>query len=124
MWFDSELIVRLFGFQNEIELFEDTLTLPGFPSFPSKEVGSSEEEYIDSDDAAISRPHAQTAVSPHLLFSDSKPVMASAGSMRRGQGLKRRYVPYGGLHKLVRPYSLVNLFLFYSLLYSHPYVCI
>ncbi|XP_070024427.1 uncharacterized protein LOC107763977 isoform X2 [Nicotiana tabacum] len=86
--------------KNEIELFEDTLTLPGFPSFPSKEVGSSEEEYIDSDDAAISRPHAQTAVSPHLLFSDSKPVMASAGSMRRGQGLKRRYVPYGGLHKL------------------------
>ncbi|KAJ8544701.1 hypothetical protein K7X08_017284 [Anisodus acutangulus] len=83
--------------KNEIELFEDTLALPGFPSFPSN-VGSSEEEYVDSDDSAISRPYAQAAVSPNLTFIDSKPVMASAGSMRRE--LKRRYVPHGWLHKL------------------------
>ncbi|KAJ8548965.1 hypothetical protein K7X08_032328 [Anisodus acutangulus] len=83
--------------KNEIELFEDTLALPGFPSFPSN-VGSSEEEYVDSDDAAISRPYAQAAVSPNLTFIDSKPVMASAGSMRRE--LKRRYFPRGWLHKL------------------------
>ncbi|XP_055806059.1 uncharacterized protein LOC129874740 isoform X3 [Solanum dulcamara] len=85
--------------KNEIELFEDTLALPGFPSFPSM-FGSSEEEYVDSDDAAISRPHAQFDVSPNLTFVDSKPVMVSAGSMRRERELKRRYVPPGWLHKL------------------------
>ncbi|XP_055806060.1 uncharacterized protein LOC129874740 isoform X4 [Solanum dulcamara] len=85
--------------KNEIELFEDTLALPGFPSFPSM-FGSSEEEYVDSDDAAISRPHAQFDVSPNLTFVDSKPVMVSAGSMRRERELKRRYVPPGWLHKI------------------------
>ncbi|MCD7455201.1 hypothetical protein HAX54_027383 [Datura stramonium] len=85
--------------KNEIELFEDTLALPGFPSFPSM-FGSSEEEYVDSDDAAISRPHAQVVVSSNLTFIDSKPVMASAGSMRRERELKQRYVPHGWLHKL------------------------
>ncbi|WMV14326.1 hypothetical protein MTR67_007711 [Solanum verrucosum] len=85
--------------KNEIELFEDTLALPGFSSFPSM-FGSSEEEYVDSDDAAISRPHAQFDVSPNLTFVDSKPVMVSAGSMRQERELKRRYVPPGWLHKL------------------------
>ncbi|XP_059297248.1 uncharacterized protein LOC132050169 isoform X2 [Lycium ferocissimum] len=85
--------------KNEIELFEDMLALPGYPSFPNK-FCSSEEEYGDSDDAAVSRPHAQAAVSPNLTFTDSKPVMASAGSMRRERVLKRRYVPHGWLHKL------------------------
>ncbi|PHT51652.1 hypothetical protein CQW23_06114 [Capsicum baccatum] len=85
--------------KNEIELVEDTLALPGFPSFPSM-FGSSEEEYVDSDDAAISRPHAQADVSPSLTFIDSKPLMASVGSIRRERELKRRCVPHGWLHRL------------------------
>lgn len=72
--------------------------------------GSSEEEYVDSDDAAISRPHAQFDVSPNLTFIDSKPVMVSARSMRRERELKRRYVPPGWLHKLVLTYSFDNSF--------------
>lgn len=109
MWFDSGLIVDLLGFQNEIELVEDTLALPGFPSFPSM-FGSSEEEYVDSDAAAISRPHAQADVSPSLTFIDSKPLMASVGSIRRERELKRRCVPHGWLHLLVLTYFFDNFF--------------
>lgn len=81
---------------------------------------SSEEEYVDSDDAAISRPCAQFDVSQNLTFIDSKPVTVSAGSMRRERMLKRQYVPPGWLCKLVLTNSFDNSFYsFLIIIYSH-----
>lgn len=87
------------GFQNETELFEDTFTLPEFPSFPSK-VGSSEDEFVDSDDPSISRRH----ITQNITFPDMKLVTASPRIMKRE--FKRRHVPHGWLYKLVLTYSL------------------
>ncbi|KAA8545344.1 hypothetical protein F0562_020128 [Nyssa sinensis] len=75
----------------------DSLSLPGFPSFPCK-FGSSEEEFMDSDDVANSRPHTRSAAVQNPPFTDSKLVMVSVGSMK--QEFTRRHVPYGWLHKL------------------------
>lgn len=82
--------------KNESDLFGDTLALPEFPSFPSKAV-SSEDEFVDSDDPTISRPHGRH-IAQNVTFPDSKPVIASSGIMRRE--FKRRHVPIGWLHKL------------------------
>ncbi|KAA8545343.1 hypothetical protein F0562_020127 [Nyssa sinensis] len=84
-------------YKHETELLEDSLSLPGFPSFPCK-FGSSEEEFMDSDDVANSRPHTRSAAVQNLPFTDSKLVMVSVGSMK--QEFTRRHVPYGWLHKL------------------------
>ncbi|CAK9141047.1 unnamed protein product [Ilex paraguariensis] len=83
--------------KHETELIEDSLALPGLPSFPCK-VGSSEEEFVDSDDVANSRPRTRPAAVHNLPFVDSKLVMASAGVMKRE--FRRRHVPYGWLQKL------------------------
>ncbi|CDP17761.1 unnamed protein product [Coffea canephora] len=69
-------------YKNETELLEDSLALPGLPSFPSKVV-SSEEEFVDSDDVANSRPHLRPVAAQNPPFMDSKLVMASAASTRR-----------------------------------------
>lgn len=95
-------------FQNETELFEDTLTLPEFPSFPSK-AGSSEDEFIDPDDPFISHPHGRH-ITQNIVFADTKLVTASPRIMKRE--FKRRHVPHGWLHKLVLTCSL-KLFLLY-----------
>ncbi|KAF3637614.1 putative TMV resistance protein N-like isoform X1 [Capsicum annuum] len=82
--------------KNETELFEDTLTLPEFPSFPSK-AGSSEDEFIDPDDPFISHPHGRH-ITQNIVFPDTKLVTASPRIMKRE--FKRRHVPHGWLHKL------------------------
>lgn len=82
--------------KNETELLEDTWTLPEFASFPSK-AGSSEDEFADSDDPSISRPHGRH-ITQNITFPDTKLVTASPRIMRRD--FKRRHVPHGWLHKL------------------------
>ncbi|KAK9293160.1 hypothetical protein L1049_021147 [Liquidambar formosana] len=84
-------------YKHETELLEDSLALPGFPPFPCK-FGSSEEEFVDSDDVANSRLHTRPAALQNPLFMDSKPVMISSGGMRRE--LRGRHVPHGWLHKM------------------------
>ncbi|KAL7124964.1 hypothetical protein ABFS83_14G084100 [Erythranthe nasuta] len=83
-------------YKNETDLLEDSLALPGFPSFPSK-VGSSEEEYFDSDDVANSRPHSRPIMLQNPPFTDPKMVMVPTGNPRREV---RRRVPHSWLHKL------------------------
>lgn len=77
----------------------DAFTLPEFPSFPSK-VGSSEDEFVDSDDPSTSRRH----IAQNITFPDPKLVTASPRIMKRE--FKRRNVSHGWLYKLVLSYSL------------------
>ncbi|KAL2491058.1 Enhancer of polycomb-like transcription factor protein [Abeliophyllum distichum] len=84
-------------YKHETELLEDSLALPGLPSFPSK-LGSSEDEFVDSDDGANSRPTPRPALVQNPSFAETKLVMASAGSMRREA--RRRHVPHSWLRKL------------------------
>ncbi|XP_019176963.1 PREDICTED: uncharacterized protein LOC109172259 [Ipomoea nil] len=83
--------------KNETELFEDSFALQGFHSFPSK-VGSSEDEFVDSDDVGVGRPYARPSMVHSMPFTDSKMVAVSTGSIRRD--FKRRQTPYGWLQKL------------------------
>ncbi|KAL3651466.1 hypothetical protein CASFOL_004468 [Castilleja foliolosa] len=83
-------------YKHEIELLEDSLALPGLPSFPSK-VGSSEEEFVDSDDVANTRPHSRQFAMRTPPFTESKLVMVGPGNTRREA---RRVVPHTWLHKL------------------------
>ncbi|KAG5525636.1 hypothetical protein RHGRI_032070 [Rhododendron griersonianum] len=80
-------------YKHETELLEDSLGLPGFPSFPGK-FGSSEEEFVDSDDVAYSRQNARQ----NTPFADTKLVMVSPGSIKRE--FRRRNAPNGWLQKL------------------------
>ncbi|KAF7126931.1 hypothetical protein RHSIM_Rhsim11G0111800 [Rhododendron simsii] len=80
-------------YKHETELLEDSLALSGFPSFPGK-FGSSEEEFVDSDDVAYSRQNARQ----NTPFSDTKLVMVSPGSIKRE--FRRRNAPNGWLQKL------------------------
>ncbi|XP_058190287.1 uncharacterized protein LOC131307671 [Rhododendron vialii] len=80
-------------YKHETELLEDSLALPGFPSFAGK-FGSSEEEFVDSDDVAYSRQNARQ----NTPFADTKLVMVSPGSIKRE--FRRRNAPNGWLQKL------------------------
>ncbi|KAK1360410.1 Enhancer of polycomb-like protein [Heracleum sosnowskyi] len=82
-------------YKDEPEFLEDSLALPGFSTFSSKFV-SSEDEFVDSDDVSNSLPLSR----PSMLqtsFTNSKPLMGSAGIMKRDS---RQRAPYGWLHKL------------------------
>ncbi|XVF74888.1 hypothetical protein PTKIN_Ptkin13bG0146900 [Pterospermum kingtungense] len=83
-------------YRHEIELLDD-ITLPGFLPISSK-FGSSEDEFMDLDDLANSRPHTQSAAVQNLPRTDSNVAMAPAGSVR--QELRRRHLLHGWLHKL------------------------
>lgn len=84
-------------YKHETELLDDSLALPGFPTFPCK-IGSSEEEFVDSDDVANSRPHIRPTVGQNPSLVDSKLVMISGGNLRRE--LRRQHVPQGWLNKM------------------------
>ncbi|CAL5378254.1 unnamed protein product [Camellia sinensis] len=85
-------------YKHETELLEDSLALPGLPSFPGK-FGSSEEEFMDSDDVAnIRPPYTLPGAVQNMPSMDSKLVMVSAGSMKRE--FRRKNAPNGWLHKL------------------------
>lgn len=102
--------MNLCGFQHETELLEDSLALPGFPSFPGK-FGSSEEEFVDSDDVAYGRQNARQ----NTPFADSKLVMVSPGTIKRE--FRRRNAPYGWLQKLVN-YHLCQIKVISSFTFS------
>lgn len=85
-------------FQNEPEFLEDSLSVPGFPSFPSKFV-SSEDEFVDSDDVSNSRPQTRPSMPQTTSVTDSKVVTTSNGNLKRE--FRRRQVPNGWLQKLV-----------------------
>lgn len=103
---------EVLGFQDEPEFLEDSLALPGFSAFTNKFV-SSEDEFVDSDDVDVSNGLPQSRPSMlHTSFMDSKPLMGSAGLMKRES---RRRVQYGWLHKLViTTYSSVLVSSYYS----------
>ncbi|KAL6531499.1 hypothetical protein OROMI_027862 [Orobanche minor] len=83
-------------YKHETELLEDSFALSGLPSFPSK-VGSSEEEFFDSDDVANSRPHSRQVLVQNPSFTESKLVMVPTGNPRRET---RTRIPHSWLHKM------------------------
>ncbi|KAK6944367.1 Enhancer of polycomb-like, N-terminal [Dillenia turbinata] len=84
-------------YRHEAELVEDSLAFPGFQPFSNK-FGSSEEEFMDSDDVSNSRPHVQPAAMQNSTLVDSKVVMVpAAGSVKRDV---RRRPLHSWLHKL------------------------
>lgn len=83
--------------QHETELLEDSLALPGFASLSSK-FASSEDEFVDSDDLANSRPRAQPAAAQNPPLTDAIRT-GPAGSMK--QEFRRRHTPYNWLNKMV-----------------------
>ncbi|KAL8230036.1 hypothetical protein R6Q57_014936 [Mikania cordata] len=94
---DSEVTLQRIQikYKNETELLEDSLALPGLPSFLSKLV-SSEDEFMESDDFQHSRPTVQN----HALMD---PRVAMKREFRRPP------VPSTWLHKL-DPFEPVLLF--------------
>lgn len=83
-------------FKNEAQLLDDGLALHGFASAPYK-FGSSEDDPVDSDDAANGRPHIHPAAMQHSRFNNSKPIMINTGRMKRD--LKRRPLANGWIQK-------------------------
>ncbi|XP_047307272.1 enhancer of polycomb-like protein 1 [Impatiens glandulifera] len=69
-------------YKNETELLEDAFAL-AFPSVPSFQgnYGSSEEEFVDSDDDANSSIHVRHA--SDMPVTDSNPFVVSTGRMNR-----------------------------------------
>ncbi|KAG6408641.1 hypothetical protein SASPL_131659 [Salvia splendens] len=78
-------------YKHEAELLEDSLAIPGLPSFPSK-VGSSDDEFFDSDDVANSRPPGRSPIVQNSPFTDPKLVMVPSGNMRREAGRRGPHV--------------------------------
>lgn len=76
------------------------MAVPGLQSFPGK-LGSSEDEFFDSDDVANGTSHSRMQNSS---FLEPKVAMVPAGNARREA---RRHVPHSWLHKLVLIYCLV-----------------
>lgn len=85
-------------FQNEAQLLDDGLALHGFSSAPYK-FGSSEDDPIDSDDAANAQPRIHPAGVQNSRFNNSKPIMITTGRMKRD--LKRRPLANGWIQKRV-----------------------
>ncbi|KAG8657692.1 uncharacterized protein LOC110610826 isoform X2 [Manihot esculenta] len=83
-------------YKHETELLEDSLALPGFASLSSK-FASSEDEFVDSDDLANSRPRAQPAAAQNPPLTDAIRT-GPAGSMK--QEFRRRHTPYNWLNKM------------------------
>ncbi|KAI3720228.1 hypothetical protein L6452_21141 [Arctium lappa] len=84
-------------YKNESELLEDSLALPGLPSFLSK-FASSEDEFVDSDDIQHNRLASQPYAVQNQALTDSRFVMLSGGGVKRE--FKRRPLPHTWLHKL------------------------
>ncbi|XP_047333118.1 uncharacterized protein LOC124936648 [Impatiens glandulifera] len=94
-------------YKDEAELLEDSLGLPGFPSFNGKFV-SSEEELVDSDDIANSLSHGRHLAALTPSFTNSKSVMVSGESTK--QNLRHRNGGRGGWLKNLDPLEPVLLF--------------
>ncbi|KAM7253219.1 hypothetical protein ACFE04_025837 [Oxalis oulophora] len=82
----------------ETELLEESLALPGFPQASCK-FGSSEDEFMDSDDFANRYLRIQPAPVPNPPVTDSNlGSMIPAGSIK--QDIPRRRIMHGWLHNL------------------------
>lgn len=68
-------------YKHETELLEDSFILPSYQPF--SKFGYSEDEFMDSEDAANNPPILQPG-KLHAPFVDTKPVIVSAGSLRNG----------------------------------------
>lgn len=87
--------------QHETELLEDSLAIPGFPL--SSKFASSEDEFVDSDDHANSRPRSRPALQ-NPPVTDSNPLAAPAVTVK--QEFRRRHTPLGWLNKMVKGWIL------------------
>ncbi|XP_072962903.1 uncharacterized protein [Typha angustifolia] len=81
-------------YTHEAQLVEDGITFSGFQ--PASKFGSSEDDYMDSDDATNDRTYARPATI-HPRFSDSKLTVVPTVCIKRE--LKRRPPPNGWLHQ-------------------------
>ncbi|KAJ4713935.1 Enhancer of polycomb-like protein [Melia azedarach] len=81
-------------YKYEIELLEDSLAIPAFPPISCK-FGSSEDEFMDSDDLANSRPRTRPPAIQNQPFTEANLATASIK-----QDFRRRHTPNGWLHKL------------------------
>ncbi|XP_031269881.1 uncharacterized protein LOC116128312 isoform X2 [Pistacia vera] len=84
-------------YKHEIELLEDSLALPGFPPVSCK-FASSEDELVDSDDLASSRPRMRPAAVQNQPYTESNVVTVPTANIK--QEFRRRHTPLGWLHKL------------------------
>uniref|UniRef100_A0A6M2EH54 Enhancer of polycomb-like protein n=1 Tax=Populus davidiana TaxID=266767 RepID=A0A6M2EH54_9ROSI len=82
-------------YKHETELLEDSLAVPGFPL--SSKFASSEDEFVDSDDHANSRPRSRPALQ-NPPVTDSNPLAAPAVTVK--QEFRRRHTPLGWLNKM------------------------
>ncbi|XP_010247400.2 PREDICTED: enhancer of polycomb-like protein 1 isoform X2 [Nelumbo nucifera] len=69
-------------YKHETQIIEDGLALPGFPPISSR-IGSSEDDFIDSDDMENSRPCIRPAAVGNLSFMDPKTMLIPTGRMKR-----------------------------------------
>lgn len=99
-----------------MELVDDSLALPGFPPLSSK-FGSTEEEFVDSDEIANFRPRSRASATQSLPYSNSNFVSAPPGSIK--QESRRRPVPNTWLHKMVQSRSLLEDIFPYDYLFLH-----
>ncbi|KAJ0989740.1 hypothetical protein J5N97_008096 [Dioscorea zingiberensis] len=83
-------------FKHEAHLLDDGLALPGFLS-ASYKFGSSEDDPVDSDDAANGGPRFHPTAVQHPRFNNSKPIMIPTGRMKRD--IKRRPLTNGWIQK-------------------------
>ncbi|CAA0211648.1 unnamed protein product [Arabidopsis thaliana] len=90
-------------YKNETKLLEDSLALAGFPLSTAYRFGSSEDEFMDSDDPTTTQTCTRPSFTPHRRFTDSNLARAQAGSIK--QEARR----LGWLHKL-NPNEPVMLF--------------
>ncbi|XP_058113110.1 uncharacterized protein LOC131256075 [Magnolia sinica] len=95
---DSEVSLQRIQikYKHETQLVEDGLVLPGFPPFSCR-FGSSEDDFVDSDDMTNGHPRTRPATAQNPAFPDSKLMMVPMGRMKRE--LKRRPLPQDWLHK-------------------------
>ncbi|ESQ35144.1 hypothetical protein EUTSA_v10007658mg [Eutrema salsugineum] len=90
-------------YKHETELLEDSLAQSGFPLSTSYRFGSSEDEFMDSDDPTTTQERTRPSFTPHPRFTDSNLARAQAGRIK--QEARR----HGWLHKL-NPNEPVMLF--------------
>lgn len=86
------------GFLHLTQLVEDGLVLPGFSPVPCR-YGSSEYDFIDSEDMMNGLLRTQPATARNLPFADSKLMAVQMGHLKRE--LKRRSLPHEWIHERV-----------------------
>ncbi|KFK42281.1 enhancer of polycomb-like protein [Arabis alpina] len=98
---DSEVSLQRIQLQyrHETDLLEDCLALPGFPpSTTSYKFGSSDEEFMDSDDYTTTRVRTRPAFIPNPRFTNTNLNTSHPGGFK--QEVRRRHSNQGWLHKL------------------------